>query len=490
MPFPAPIRNRPRLAVTAATFAAAALLPAALAGPAGAAPSLRNGGLESSANARVPVCWEEGGYGSASFNFQRTHDAHTGRWAERVRITSLRTGDRKLIVAQDSGRCAPAAAPGRRYRLTGWYKGSAPTGFVVYLSTATGSWSYWTSGPSLRPRRRWTRATWTTPPVPGGAAFISFGLNLWRRGTLTVDDFSIAPGGSNPATAAGAGSPAPSGSGADPTGSGAATPSATTAPAPRAVSACGKQTDWTPPQLQQSADRYVYTPLSDAAAAACVVPTGEAVPANSQANAYMPTDAELQAFHSAKTDNGDTIDSERWYTRYVTGRPGLPHPTTDELIQWGAHKWGIPEDWLRAQYEQESGWKQSDQGDLRTEPSSWLSLFPSFSCPTVTQCFESLGITQVKWRPDGSDDAGTEPLRWKSVAFNIDFECSILRYFYDNPYGLRSSWGDSSYHPLDGWLSLGGWFEPYPYGNSNQLDYVAQVKRHLADRDWPASPAA
>ena len=56
---------------------------------------------------------------------------------------------------------------------------------------------------------------------------------------------------------------------------------------------------------------------------------------------------------------------------------------------------------------------------------------------------------------------------------------------YDNPHGLRSSWGDSSYAPLNKWLSIGGWFEPYPWNNSGQQSYVAQVQQHLAARDWP-----
>jgi hypothetical protein len=248
---------------------------------------------------------------------------------------------------------------------------------------------------------------------------------------------------------------------------------------------CGKQTGWTAPQVQQAADRYLYAPLSDAAAAACVTAAPETVAANAQANAYVPSDAELAAFRAALSGNGKTGEQEEWYPGYVTGRPGLAAPTTDALIQWAAHKWGIPEDWMRAQYTQESDWRQGVMGDLRTESASWYPLFPAFSCPTSTQCYESLGITQVKWHPDGSEGAGTEPLRWKSTAFNIDYQASIIRFEYDNPYGKRASWGDASYHPLDQWLALSSWFSPYPYGNSSQLSYKNLVQQHLAARDWP-----
>ena len=30
------------------------------------------------------------------------------------------------------------------------------------------------------------------------------------------------------------------------------------------------------------------------------------------------------------------------YLQYVDGRDGMTDPSTDDLIQWAAHKWGIP----------------------------------------------------------------------------------------------------------------------------------------------------
>jgi len=62
-----------------------------------------------------------------------------------------------------------------------------------------------------------------------------------------------------------------------------------------------------------------------------------------------------------------------------SGRSTLAHPSTDDLIQWTAHKWGIPEDVVRAQMAVESWWRQSDMGDLTAE--SDPGAFPAFSCP-------------------------------------------------------------------------------------------------------------
>jgi hypothetical protein len=249
-------------------------------------------------------------------------------------------------------------------------------------------------------------------------------------------------------------------------------------------SGCAEPDSWTPPHVKQARNKYLYRPLSDSAAAGCVTAAGEAVPANAEENNYVPSDGELKAYRSAKDANGDTPAQYSYYAKFVTGRPGIPNPTTDQLIQWGSAKWGIPTDWLRAQYMQESGWQQHDMGDLRSQTAKWRRHFPRFSCPTATRCYESLGITQLRWKP--RDDEGTEPLRWKSTAFNIDYQASKVRFFYDNPYGKRSAWGDSSYRPLDKWLSLCGWFDPYPWGNPDQRDYCSKVRQHLAARDWPS----
>jgi hypothetical protein len=226
------------------------------------------------------------------------------------------------------------------------------------------------------------------------------------------------------------------------------------------------------------------TPLSDGEAATLVTHRPENRPDNAVANDYVPTDAELEAFHSASGIFNPL-------TRYVTGQPGLPDPSTDDLIQWAAQKWGIPEDWLRAEYVQESNWHQNlgpnrGWGDSRSMSESECLQHPSFAridsngdghCDGA---YESLGITQVKWRPSNSPHPGTEPLRWKSTAFNIDYQAAAVRYYYD---GL-CNWCGSGYSAGQAWNSIGAWFNPTPWLNTGQLDYITRVKSNLANRTW------
>jgi hypothetical protein len=152
--------------------------------------------------------------------------------------------------------------------------------------------------------------------------------------------------------------------------------------------------------------------------------------------------------------------------------------TTDEILQWGAEKWGIPEDVVRAVAVTESYWRQDGMGDRRDGVNA--SLYPAQSRIDSDSVYESLGITQIKWRPDGSLHPGTEPLRWKTTAFNVDYWGASIRYYYD---GL-CSWCSAGYGPGQAWESVGAWYSPNPWQNAGMLNYITTVKGHLANRTW------
>ena len=60
----------------------------------------------------------------------------------------------------------------------------------------------------------------------------------------------------------------------------------------------------------------------------------------------------------------------------------------------------------------------------------------------------------------------------------------MVRFYYDNPQGARASWGDAAYAPCQTWKSIGGWFEPYPWGNGGQTGYIANVRHAFNEREW------
>lgn len=224
-------------------------------------------------------------------------------------------------------------------------------------------------------------------------------------------------------------------------------------------------------------------------------------------NSYVPSNAELSAFYGAQDNFGRTVAAHPYWPS-VTGRPGATL-TTDELIQWASHKWGIPTDWVRAEYVWESNWNQTCVSDN----TAWKSVAggptqaffynnsPTFSqvASGTTNVMQSLGITQVRWQPwSASADAqwpGTEPLRWKSTAFNLDFQMATLRGFYDNPGSYISNHyvsaangyvtGESS-PPTTQWYAIGAWFSYFPYGAKgvSVTQYIPNVQNALAAKAW------
>lgn len=242
-----------------------------------------------------------------------------------------------------------------------------------------------------------------------------------------------------------------------------------------------------------------FRPLTDAEATALVTPEPETRQYNARpytlqgkrypaANDFVPTAGQIRRYRDSRTSSRQPLRQFNPYSRYVDGRDGMRQPSTDDLIQWVAHKWGIPENWLRAEYARESYWNQFQLGDDTPVSAGWYRLYPYQSrIPHTSHVYQSLGMAQVRWSPDGALGPGTEPLRWKSTAFNLDDQAATVRFYYDNPSGARSSWGDRTYAPCQKWRSIGGWFRPYPWGNTGQADYVKTVRSDLAVREWTSS---
>jgi peptidoglycan/xylan/chitin deacetylase (PgdA/CDA1 family) len=148
---------------------------------------LQNPSLETAVGS-TPSCWQLGGYGTNTYTWTRTTDAHSGSFAERVSISSYTSGDRKMVSSQDSGTCAPAVTAGRTYTTTAWYKSTVQPYIFVYYRNGAGTWVYWSQSPKLAVASSWTQATWTTPAVPSDATNISVGMGISGVGSITMDD--------------------------------------------------------------------------------------------------------------------------------------------------------------------------------------------------------------------------------------------------------------------------------------------------------------
>jgi hypothetical protein len=216
--------------------------------------------------------------------------------------------------------------------------------------------------------------------------------------------------------------------------------------------------------------------MSDQQAALQVTLTTEAVPANTAANDYVPTASELAAFHSATQFNP--------LTQYVDGLDGISNPSTDDLIQWASHKWGIPTSWIRAQIRQESDWRQSQLGDELSVSPALYAQYPAAEQTTGDQVYTSMSLAQIKWEAGVTNlpGQGAPYVRIESSAFALDLYASYLRYYYD---GGPSDWLVGTQPAGDAWDSVGDWFEPG--SPSAHASYVSEVQAHLTAQDWPWS---
>jgi hypothetical protein len=210
-----------------------------------------------------------------------------------------------------------------------------------------------------------------------------------------------------------------------------------------------------------------------------VRPRPETRTGNVRANRYIPSKKRLAAFHRARYGAGPNaglrLVSVNPLVKHVSGRFS---GTTDEIIQWGAGKWGIPADVLRAVAVKESDWRQNGRGDRRDGVNA--KRYPAVSRIDTDSVYESLGLMQIKWRSNGSLNPGTEPLRRRSTAFQVDYTAANLRYYYEG----RCSWCRPGYAAGQEWESIGAHYQPTPWRNDEMLDYAGQIEQIMNARPW------
>ena len=130
--------------------------------------------------------------------------------------------------------------------------------------------------------------------------------------------------------------------------------------------------------------------------------------------------------------------------------------TTDEIIQWGACKWGFDEDGVRAVAVQESDWRMSAVGDQG----------------------QSFGLLQIK----RTALPGSYPASARSTAFNVDFALAVRRACYEG----NLTWlvpHSTPYAAGDEWGCIGAYFSGKWYDEGAQ-GYIAKVKAFYDQRIW------
>jgi len=173
------------------------LIGTGVAAPALAAPTtVTNADLEQ-VTGGVPACFSQVGWGQHAAAWNLVTAAHSGHVAQSVTITGYVSGDRKLLISENTT-CAPAVTAGQAYTLSVWYTSTtAATALTAFRHSAAG-WTYWTDLKALPAAATWTQATANTPPIPAGTDQITFGVSIAGNGTLVTDDYALTQIGATP----------------------------------------------------------------------------------------------------------------------------------------------------------------------------------------------------------------------------------------------------------------------------------------------------
>jgi hypothetical protein len=182
-------------------------------------------------------------------------------------------------------------------------------------------------------------------------------------------------------------------------------------------------------------------------------------PENTQANHFVPGRVSIPVWQDL---------TEEANQRFVSRIDGKFTGTTDAILAWGACKWGLDADLLRAVAVQESDWRQSTVSDESDDPKDCVG-GNTPPCPT------SFGIMQLKhlYTP------GSYPLSQQSTAFNVDYYGGRIRSCYE---GGISYLGDD-YGPGDIWGCV-GWHFSGEWKDPGSERYIRQVRRYLDNKPW------
>jgi chitodextrinase len=234
-------------------------------------------------------------------------------------------------------------------------------------------------------------------------------------------------------------------------------------------------------------------------------------PENYKRNHYL---VDPNAVHQAFANHQKSVDGTydpKWDSWLLPRIDGQFQGTTDEIFQWAACKWGLPDDVIRSVAVRESTWYQ-----YLTYPSdrcvtNWGcgDFFPSVTaasavyCDTIAQlggydyqndygtgqCPKTFSILGVMswWNPTWGynwpdNQAGQFPFNRNSTAFAADYYGSEIRGCFEGwQWELGSTYRASGAGDL--WGCVGAWYSGLWHDSAGDA-YAGRVQNELANFTW------
>ncbi len=270
----------------------------------------------------------------------------------------------------------------------------------------------------------------------------------------------------------------------------------------------------------------VYTTLAPYAA----LPSDATCAAQVRANSRTENRPD-NAFYNATTGkpmpnffNGYALDPQVAHSNQVTAAhiSGNFTGTTEDILRWGACKWGIDENVVKAMASNESQWQQAHRFNATNLPAAQaaasavgntLTYHPSTTCATNTMPGGSVNIPRALpnllpvQQPQGTGAATANcsrdwgilqlnyeqhPSAWPeaeaSTAMNVDVVLAMVRACYDgdetwistkpaNP-GAPKPYAAGDLMGCVGRYNAGAWYD------ANAIIYINRINAELANKTW------
>jgi len=233
-------------------------------------------------------------------------------------------------------------------------------------------------------------------------------------------------------------------------------------------------------------------------------------PDNRVPNHTMPVVRAVHRAFTARPLSGDGSYSPRWDTWLLPRVSGQFTGTTDEIFQWAACKWGLPDNLLRAMAVRESTWYQGEvypsgrpvtnwgMGDLFTRSSAasrtycdglarygrdYQQDFAAGKCPKTFSILGVMSWQAPSWGRMPANQNGTFPFNRNSTAFAADYLGSQLRGCFEGWQRWLDNTGSGGYSAGQLWGCVGAWYSG-AWRDTAANGYISRVQDEQARRLW------
>jgi len=173
-------------------------------------------------------------------------------------------------------------------------------------------------------------------------------------------------------------------------------------------------------------------------------------------------------------------DDARAGSRIAPRVDGAFTGTTGQILRWVACKWGIDEDYVKAQAAIESWWQQNTKGDWGTDAAACPPGHGPGADGRPGECPQSFGVLQTRYPYMKSGWPGIG----SSTAMSADLAYGIWRACFEGYEGwLNTVDRGRDYAAGDAWGCMGRWFSGRWYTQPAN-DYLARLRDYHDRRIW------